>query len=473
MSLPRTERPSVTKPHPRQDYRDRIQLSQYRRGPNNATWEARFKINGVWTGWTSLRTSEWDDAIFVSVDKLAEREQMAKVGIQPPSRKRKEQHTVAEIAATTLVRLEKERQAVLATEPEKKAGKIANKMSRIKAVIVPALGERGIGNLTEEDMQRFAEGHKINGKAPKKATIGNLNSSWLEILADAVALGHIKDAHKRRLMISTKGFANGIRGDGFSREEMMVIRAHMSDAWVAAGHYGKVRETRFQLRALVSLMASTGITPGLEVETLMPAQVTEAVDSNGRPGLRVAIKGEQGKRKPQRVVWARVNDVWPVIKDMRALQAWISQNATDEYRRVNPNGYLFARPSDGLFPNFAEVFAKVLLDLKLHADPVTGVRRRLYSCRHYYATQSLLHGVSPYDVSKNMGNSERMIRMHYDHVLIDLRSGVLTGSDQDDGAWLQQTGILQRELDRIDNDPEDHLSDEDRADTNSPPRPDS
>ena len=166
-------------------------------------------------------------------------------------------------------------------------------------------------------------------------------------------------------------------------------------------------------------------------------------------------------RKPQRVVWARVNDVWPVIEDMRALQVWINQNATDEYQQMNPNGYLFARPSDGQFPEFAEVFAKVLDDLHVHTDPVTGVRRRLYSCRHYYATQSLLHGVSPYDVSKNMGNSERMIRMHYDHVLIDMRSGVLTGSDQMDGAWLMQRGNLEKDLDRIANDPDDHLSEED------------
>ena len=240
---------------------------------------------------------------------------------------------------------------------------------------------------------------------------------------DAVALGHIKEAHKPRLTISTKGFNTGLRGDAFSRDEMTAIRAYMDDAWVAAGHHAKVRETRFLLRALISLMASTGITPGLEVETLTPAQVAEAVDSNGRAGLRVAIKGEQGKRKPQRVVWARVNDVWPVIRDMRALRAWIDQSATEQYHRINPNGYLFARPGDGVFPDFAEVFAKVLDDLRLHTDPVTGVRRRLYSCRHYYATQSLLQGVSPYDVSKNMGNSERMIRIHYDHVLIDLRSG--------------------------------------------------
>jgi hypothetical protein len=463
MNAPRLDRPSVTKAHPRKDYRDRVQLSQYRRGANNPTWEARFKIGGTWTSWTSLGTPDWEDALFVSVDKLVEREQMAVAGTQPPSRKRKEQHTVAEIAAITLTRLEKARQAILATEPKKKGSKIATKITRIKRLIIPAIGSRGITNLAEEDMERFARGHTVGGNAPKKSTIGNLNSAWLEILSDAVVLGYIKEAHKRRLTISTKGFNTGLRGDAFSREEMTAIRAHMADAWVAAGHHAKVRETRFLLRALISLMASTGITPGLEVETLTPAQVAEAVDSNSRAGLRVAIKGEQGKRKPQRVVWARVNDVWPVIRDMRTLRAWIDQNVTEQYRRINPNGFLFARPSDGVFPDFGEVFAKVLDDLRLHTDPVTGVRRRLYSCRHYYATQCLLQGVSPYDLSKNMGNSERMIRIHYDHVLIDLRSGFLTGSDKADGAWLRQRADWQQDLDRIVNDPDDHLSDEDRA----------
>ena len=75
---------------------------------------------------------------------------------------------------------------------------------------------------------------------------------------------------------------------------MMALRAYISDAWVAAGAYEKVRESRFLLRALVSLMASAGITPELEVETLTPAQVAEAVDSNGRPGLRVAIRDARG-----------------------------------------------------------------------------------------------------------------------------------------------------------------------------------
>ena len=87
-----------------------------------------------------------------------------------------------------LGRLAKERQAILAREPDKKAVKVANKISGIKALIVPPLAN-GITHLIEEDMERFAGSHTVDGKAPKPSTIGNLNSAWLELLSDAVSLG--------------------------------------------------------------------------------------------------------------------------------------------------------------------------------------------------------------------------------------------------------------------------------------------
>ena len=109
------------------------------------------------------------------------------------------------------------------------------------------------------------------------------------------------------------------------------------------------------------------------VETLTPAQVEFRNDHYKQPGLRVVIRKAQGKRKNDRVAWARSDDVWPVLKDMHNLLAWIMANATDQYWRNNPHGYLFARPSDGLLPTkFAGVFADVLDHLGLRRDPVTG-----------------------------------------------------------------------------------------------------
>ena len=121
-------------------------------------------------------------------------------------------------------------------------------------------------------------------------------------------------------------------------------------------------------------------------------------------------------------------DVWPVITDMRALLAWIRTNATEDYRRNNPQGYLFARPSDGGFPRFGAIFVAALNALKMRRDLAAGRNRSLYGCRHYFATQSLQDDVPITYLAENLGNSEAMIRAHYAHVITDLRSGQLTGS---------------------------------------------
>ena len=85
MSHKRTTAASAIRPHPRKDYRDCIQLVQHRRGPAVETWEARYRINGAWSGWNPFGTDQWDDAIFIAVDRLAEREQAAKAGVTPPT----------------------------------------------------------------------------------------------------------------------------------------------------------------------------------------------------------------------------------------------------------------------------------------------------------------------------------------------------------------------------------------------------
>ena len=119
-------------------------------------------------------------------------------------------------------------------------------------------------------------------------------------------------------------------------------------------------------------MASTGITPGLEVETLTPAQVQFIRDFNGQPALRVVIRKAAGKRKNDRVVWARSHDVWPVLNDMRALLAWIKAQRQRGYHRNNPNGYRRPAYRMGSSPATSQmVFGKVLSNLGLRHDPVT------------------------------------------------------------------------------------------------------
>jgi len=194
-------------PHPRKTYAKRIEFYQYRRSATNPTWDARFNVEGQWTGWLSLGTETFDDAVDLAVDRLGEREHAIKAGLKIEGRKRREQNTVAEIALTTLVRLAAERAYILRTQPAKKCGNIDIKVSRIKAIILPGIGHRGIANLTEADMEALRDGHKIggpDGHAAKRSTIANLNSAWLEIVNDAVAAGFISKSVRKRLVISPR-----------------------------------------------------------------------------------------------------------------------------------------------------------------------------------------------------------------------------------------------------------------------------
>ena len=232
MSHKRLTAASAIRAHPRKDYASRIQLVQPGVVRLRTGWEARYRIDDAWSGWNSLGTDQWDDAIFIAVDRLAEREQAAKAGVTPPTRRKRETNTVNEIALVTLARLEAEKKAIIATQPAKKANKVNATIGRIKSIILPALGERGIANVTDDDLERFRQGHTVNGRKPKQGTISHLNSTWKEILRDAHKLGLVSKAHAKKSVISQEGFAKGERGATFTREEMELIRAYMTDAWV-------------------------------------------------------------------------------------------------------------------------------------------------------------------------------------------------------------------------------------------------
>jgi integrase len=55
-----------------------------------------------------------------------------------------------------------------------------------------------------------------------------------------------------------------------------------------------------------------------------------------------------------------------------------------------------------------------------------GGKRSLYSIRHYYAGQRLLHNVSYEDLRRNMGTGLAQLSRHYDHVLTEQRAAEIT-----------------------------------------------
>jgi hypothetical protein len=83
---------------------------------------------------------------------------------------------------------------------------------------------------------------------------------------------------------------------------MQAIRDYMTDARVNDSVIPKMRAGRYLSRALIPLMSTTGVTPGLEVREPTQHQIEFRKDTNGRPALRVAIHTNRGKRADDRIV---------------------------------------------------------------------------------------------------------------------------------------------------------------------------
>jgi len=70
-------------PHPSKAYASRIKLFQFRRGPSDPTYDARFLIEDKWTGWIRMGgVVTRDEAIFASIERLHALKADAKAGIK-------------------------------------------------------------------------------------------------------------------------------------------------------------------------------------------------------------------------------------------------------------------------------------------------------------------------------------------------------------------------------------------------------
>lgn len=118
--------------------------------------------------------------------------------------------------------------------------------------------------------------------------------------------------------------------------------------------------------------------------------------------IRIWGKGHEGTMHPQLAVI-------PALDVLRAL----TKHETGQ--PPSPDNYVFAhadgKPIRSFKKGMAELFnaAGVLWDNQRR-------RRSAGSFRHFYATQQLLHGVKPYNLSKAMRTTQTMIERFYGHV---------------------------------------------------------
>jgi len=414
--LPRVHNPSIVIVHPLPRYRDRIRLHRYRRGPTYATWEASFKVGGVWSTPASLKTADDVEAHFVSVEELNRRE----AGVIPLSRKSFVK-TFGAAADLATERLQVEREAAKKAGQKTIAHGCRQLIDRI-ATLRAHFGPLTIADIKKADVRKYLDNLMVQDrsggvgatKRPAQSTIGNLNHAWLRVSEAAMREGWIVEDDK--LTLSRRGFGGGDARVSITTDDMLTLARFMSDEWVETGRNRIERETRRLLRSYVAIAATTGIRPGNELGSVRVRHVQFQATY-----VRITVPAKTAKTKSGRSVAVFENDAF----DVRAILSDMTIGRMKD-------DLLFSR-ANGLVPDFSRRVRELFDDAGVRVDGVTGQQRTSYSLRHYYATESLIRGTAIRYLAAEMGTSVAMIERHYDGVVAETRHAALSGAQNQMG----------------------------------------
>lgn len=416
----------VTKPHPTKRYADRIQLIRWRRGPSNATWEAKVRLqDGAWSRPFSLGTDDEVTAALNATEELTKREQLQTSGLPQPSRTIKKEiyrasQTFGDVAQAAIERLTKLREETFVREGRQKAHKFGQHIRRIRNVLMPAFSGKPVQAINLADVNEWMREYRTpKGERVVQNTVGNYNHSFKYVMGIAVERGWIPVSDVPS--ISKRGFPAGKDRAWFTQQEIETLRNHMTDDWTRGVPKGVSTEIRYLLRAYIALGSCTGIRPGLELERIRSNQILFERVGKVRV-IRIPILRDQAKYGQSRDVYVYENDAFDVREILTQLIDWRKDAGSAS------DACLLSRPSDGKVTTFSRPFKLLLKETGLLVDPETQKERVPYSLRHYFATQALLRDEPDHIVAKWMGTSPMMIDRHYNKVKLRMMAGRLAGT---------------------------------------------
>ena len=286
--------------------------------------------------------------------------------------------------------------------------------SIVENALVPFFGAMFLHKLRPMDVERFQETRKNNGirrgVQVRPATLNRDNAVLRAVLKFAMRQDYI------RTMPTIENVSAFARRPSFSTEEAEVLKQKL-DEWVNNTHEfdgPHVRDYRrlFQLYCLVIYFA--GIRPGKEMASLRweDLEHIKDVDTN-----YVLLKVQTAKRKDGDLVFRPVIGLDELWKSFEALEG---SHLKKEF------GFIFAHPRttqlDPAFiglpiASFKTQWSHFIKWAGLEHEPSPPYRRRtLYSLRHLYFEQRLIHSdVRLHELAVNGGSSPEVIARWYHH----------------------------------------------------------
>lgn len=404
--MPRKATVAEYTPHSDPAHSEVIRMVHGRRSENRAMYEAQFLIHDKWTLPKGLKTTNRDEAERHAISEYEKR----RAGWQPTSKT----HTVEAAAQVVLADL---RKVAKRTSVRGKRHTYEAQIRMIKRRIIPDLGKEQVRKVNDAD---YLEKYRLcltvtrNGVEvrPSRSTLGNLNAALQRVNAVAVQRGWLSASATAKIK-QNKADRGGVRAT-FAPVEVAKLVEACSPEWIEAGHTELVREQRWMLRAMIAMIACTGIRPGAEIETLTHSQVflDHQPPDGGQPTILIRMRPNQGKHNKGRDLVLDTED--PCVPYAREfVKAYLDMHLM--LVGGDKTATIFCRPSDRKTGIYSVTFREFLSEIGLREDTALGTNRALYSLRHYYATKMCRRGMLQSDLKDRMGTSATMVEKYYYH----------------------------------------------------------
>lgn len=363
--------------------------------PNETIWQYAFDLNGHHIRKTTKKR-DYAEAVEVATEAYITARVMVRENIPIVT------HSFASVARAAIDAMDKATKAGV--------GKVSytDYIIVINKYLIPFFGRRNIDKIDYAALAEFSQWRRDLFKGnPAHSTINTHNAALNRVFDAALERGYI-----------TQSQVPNLKNDGeksekrptFSLEEYKRLY-EFSRSWKKKGKQGKITKKRELLHDYFLILANTGMRHGTESYGIKWKNLTW-YEKDGVRYLQIYVDGKTGARE----LIARHNAI-RYFERIQQRTPKLAKMTFDEVIRARIDEPVFAL--DGkVCDTLASTFKVLLTDSGLLKEPNSGDDRTLYSFRHFYITQALIHRRMPIHVlASQVGNSVPVIEAHYKHYI--------------------------------------------------------
>lgn len=284
-------------------------------------------------------------------------------------------------------------------------------VERVRSYALAYFGPMKISEIASKDFENFWLWRKQNfsKRMPTNGTLGRERTAILSAFKFAHRLGYIS-----QIPVTHKPRAKFQRRPTFTPQEWSVIKRCMKD-WVEAGRLKSTWRDRYLAAIYFSTLAGTGLRVG-ELRWLKWSDLRLITTTDDNKLMSAAVRGKTGQRE---IIFNQgVGSQFDGLFKLRKEELKKLYPDQPEKQKLQ-NSLVICHPDGTEIRTFRRSFKSLLEFAKIPVKR-NAQDRTIYSLRHFYATEKLHDGLSPYLLAEQMGTSVEMLQRFYGHIITEL-----------------------------------------------------